>query len=48
MPKGEALLDVLLKSAHNAEEEFLVDMTYEEKDEFERLLNIALKTVESD
>ncbi|NLO48519.1 MAG: MarR family transcriptional regulator [Clostridiales bacterium] len=48
MPKGEALLDVLLKSAHNAEEEFLVDMTNEEKDEFERLLNIALKTVESD
>ena len=48
MPKGEKLLNVLIKSAQSAEEEFLVDMTIDEKDEFERLLNIALKTVESD
>ncbi len=48
MPKGQELLDVLTKSAHNAEEAFLVDMTETEKDEFERLLNIALKTVENE
>jgi DNA-binding MarR family transcriptional regulator len=48
MPKGEELLDVLTKSAHSAEEAFLIDMTDPEKDEFERLLNIALKTTESE
>jgi DNA-binding MarR family transcriptional regulator len=48
MPKGEKLLDILTKSAQKAEEAFLADMTVEEKDEFGRLLNIALKTVESE
>ena len=46
MPKGEELLDVLTRSAHDAEEELLRDMTPAEQDEFARLLQIALKTVE--
>jgi DNA-binding MarR family transcriptional regulator len=31
MPKGEELLDVLTKSAHSAEEAFLIDMTDPER-----------------
>lgn len=47
MPKGEELLGVLTQSAHDAEEDLLKNMTPDEQEEFERLLKIALETVEA-
>ena len=46
MPKGEELLGVLTQSARDAEEDLLKNMTPDEQEEFERLLKIALETVE--
>ena len=46
LPKGEELFQVLIKSALDAEEAFVADMTDDEEKEFERLLHKAFKTVE--
>ena len=46
MPKGEELMQILVKSASDAEEAFMSDMDEEERNEFERLLLKAFKTVE--
>jgi hypothetical protein len=46
MPKGEELYAVLLKCGIDAEAELVRNMTEEEAAEFNRLLKIALSTVE--
>lgn len=47
LPKGEELMQILAKSARDAEEAFMADMNEEEREEFERLLLKAFKTVEA-
>ncbi|NLL38920.1 MAG: MarR family transcriptional regulator [Clostridiales bacterium] len=47
LPKGEELMDILVKCSNEAEEAFVSDMTEEERNEFERLLKKAFKTVET-
>lgn len=46
MPKGIELHDMLITDARDAEEQLLRNMDDGEKDEFERLLKLALDTVE--
>ncbi len=46
MPKGEELYAVLLKCGTDAEAELVKNMTEEEAAEFNRLLKLALSTVE--
>ena len=48
LPKGEALAEDLWRSAADAEAQFVKDMTPEEAAEFQRLLQIALKTAEEE
>ena len=48
LPKGEALAEELWRSAADAEAQFVKDMTPEEAAEFQRLLQIALKTAEEE
>ena len=48
LPKGEALAEYLWRSAREAEEHFVKNMTPEEAAEFQRLLLIALKTAEEE
>jgi DNA-binding MarR family transcriptional regulator len=46
MPKGEELYAVLKQCGSNAEAELVKNMTEEEAEEFNRLLKIALSTME--
>jgi DNA-binding MarR family transcriptional regulator len=48
LPKGEALAEDLWRSAREAEEHFVKNMTPQEAAEFQRLLMIALKTAEEE
>ena len=48
LPKGEALAEDLWRSAREAEEHFVKNMSPEEAAEFQRLLMIALKTAEEE
>ena len=48
LPKGEALFEALRFSAREAEANIVRNMTPEEAAEFNRLLDIALKTAEED
>ncbi len=48
LPKGEALAEDLWRSAREAEEHFVKNMTPQEAAEFQRLLLIALKTAEEE
>ena len=46
LPKGSALNDVLCRSAAEAENYLVQNMSESEQAEFERLLKVALDTVE--
>lgn len=47
LPKGEALEETLARSAAEAEAALVKDMTEAEQAEFQRLLEIAMKTAET-
>ncbi|MBR4692069.1 MAG: MarR family transcriptional regulator [Oscillospiraceae bacterium] len=48
LPKGEALFEDLRRSAREAEENIVRDMSPEEAETFIRLIDVALETAEAD